>query len=343
MAGFDFVQPMLEAAVSKGVFPAGAAAWGVQGRAVEIRCAGQARPDTRFDLASLSKVLGPGMLALRGLQQGELTLEDTVADFLPAPPDKAGITLRQLLTHTAGLIPFYPIYEELSDPSRALESIFGRPLASEPGGAPAYSCIGFILLGKLLEALYGSPLDVLAREKVFVPLGMRDTGYRPLNDAIETAAESFAPTEVDPATGAAWQGVVHDENARFLGGAAGNAGIFSTVRDMAKFAAMLACGGDGFLSPATLRAATVNHTPGCAERRGLSFQLASAGTFFGDLFPEASFGHAGFTGASMAVDPTTGFFAVLLTNRVHPTRDNASHTRFRRIFHNRLYAAFSGT
>jgi len=339
MAGFDFVQPMLEAAVAQGVFPAAVAAWGVQDRAAHIRCAGQAHVNTRFDLASMSKALGPTMLTLRGLQQGDLTLCDTVADFLPAPPDKTDITIRQLLTHTAGFVPSYPIYESVNAPALALEDILRRPLASQPGGAPAYSCIGFILLGKLLEALYAKPLDILAREGVFEPLGMRRTAYRPLTDGL---AEAFAPTEVDPITGTAWQGTVHDENARFLGGVSGNAGVFSDIGDMVRFATMLACGGQGFLSPATLGAAIANHTPGHTEHRGLGFQLAGPESFFGDLFPQGSFGHTGFTGTSMAIDPSTGFFALLLTNRVHPTRDNVSLTRFRRVFHNRLYAAFSG-
>jgi len=194
--------------------------------------------------------------------------------------------------------------------------------------------MGYILLGKILEAVYGQTLDVLAETRVFGPLGMRRTGYRP-------AGGNIAPTEADERTGEALRGIVHDENARFLGGVSGNAGVFSDIGDAARFASMLAQGGEGFLSAATLRLATMNHTPGHPERRGLGFCLGGTpDSFMGDLFPAASFGHTGFTGASLAVDPTTGLFAVLLSNRVHPTRRNERIFRFRRAFHNQVYAAY---
>ncbi|MCL1796622.1 MAG: beta-lactamase family protein [Clostridia bacterium] len=337
MDGFAFVQAMLESAVAEGIFPAAAAAWGRGDRDPEYRYAGEANADTLFDVASLSKILGPTMLALKGLENGLLTLEDTVGDFLPAPPDKAGIKLRQLLTHTAGFEPTYRLDETVSDPALAAEDILRRPLQSS-GGAPVYSCIGFILLGMMLEARFAKPLDTLVRDEVFIPLGMGRTGYGPLTGA---AAGACAPTEADPVTGVAWRGTVHDENARFLGGVSGNAGIFSDIRDMARFAFMLAQGGGDYLKPATLRAAIVNRTPGYPERRGLGFQLAGPETFFGDLFPDSAFGHTGFTGTSLAVDPETGFYVVLLTNRVHPTRENVRHLRFRRALHNRMYAALS--
>ncbi|MCL2867558.1 MAG: serine hydrolase, partial [Clostridia bacterium] len=148
-------------------------------------------------------------------------------------------------------------------------------------------------------------------------------------------------TEIDPGSGDALYGVVHDENARFLQGVSGNAGIFSTIGDMARFAAMLACEGDGFLSKDTLEMAVVNRTKGYEDSRGLAFHLASPGSFFGDRFPESAFGHTGFTGTSLAVDGTTGFYVALLTNRVHPTRLNEAILPFRRVFHNRMYQAFA--
>lgn len=135
---------------------------------------------------------------------------------------------------------------------------------------------------------------------------------------------------------------MHDENARFLGGVSANAGVFSDIRDCARYASMLACGGKGYLAPATLRAAIRNYTPGHDAHRGLGFHVAGLpGEFFGDLFPAPSFGHTGFTGTSLVVDPESGVFAVLLSNRVHPSRENARHLRFRRRFHNAVYAALS--
>ena len=192
--------------------------------------------------------------------------------------------------------------------------------------------MGYIVLGKVLETVYGRPLDVLAHERVFEPLGMTHTGYCPMGGNI-------AATEVDPGTGIAWQGIVHDENARFLRGVSANAGVFSDIHDMIRFAQMLARGGDGYLSPATLRRAIACQAEDGEVRRGLGFHLAGTPeNFMGDLVPPSAFGHTGFTGTSLLVEPETGFFAVLLANRVHPTRENTRLFRFRRKMHNVLYA-----
>ena len=330
------VQNLLEEGVRGGCFPAVTAAVGRGEETICLCSAGDANLDTRFDMASMSKILGPTMLALRALEEGALTLSDTIGQyFADVPQDKRDITVRHLMTHTGGFTPHFLLEEEADGPADALAAILRHPLDAAPGEKPMYSCMGYIVLGKLLEALYGAPLDALARERVFSPLGMLHTGYCPTGGNI-------APTEVNPKTGAAWQGVVHDENARFLGGVAGNAGVFSDIRDCARYASMLACGGKGYLAPATLRAAIRNYTPGHDAHRGLGFHVAGLpGEFFGDLFPAPSFGHTGFTGTSLVVDPESGVFAVLLSNRVHPSRENARHLRFRRRFHNAVYAALS--
>jgi len=164
---------------------------------------------------------------------------------------------------------------------------------------------------------------------------MMHTGYLPSGDNI-------AATEVDSSTGKAWQGIVHDENARFLRGVSANAGIFSCIDDMILFAQMLANGGDGYLSPAMFAKSICCHAENGDIRRGLGFHLAGTPfNYMGDLFPECSFGHTGFTGTSLAVDPTTGFYLILLSNRVHPTRENLKLMRFRRTLHNAMYASFS--
>ncbi len=290
--------------------------------------------DTRFDMASCTKVMAPTMVALLALEEGRLTLDDTVGRYLPAPENRGDITLRQLLTHTSGIMPHVLLEERCEGPEQAVQAILSLPLEGDPG-IPRYSCLGFIVLGKMLEAAYQSPLDQLARDKVFGPLGMKHTGYCP-------EGNNIAATEADPKTGRPLVGVVHDENARFLGGVSANAGLFSTLGDTVLFTRMLALGGQGLLSPATLQAAIFNRTPGQDSHRGLGFHLGGTeGNFLGDVMPPCSFGHTGFTGTSIAVDPTTGYFAVLLTNRVHPTRENVLHLRFRRAFHNQLYAAFS--
>ncbi len=328
------VEALLRKGQREGAFPTAVAAVGCQDRVLARAAIG---PDTdestRYDMASLSKLLSTTMVALRALERGEITLYDTLGRYFPdVPEDKMAITILQLMTHTAGFTPAFRLDLTVATPDEALGAIFARPLDTPPGREPHYSCMGYITLGKLLERACGLPLDELARRDVFGPLGMERTGYNPTGGNI-------APTEVDPATGCAWRGVVHDENARFLGGVSGNAGIFSDIGDMCRYARMLSWGGEGFLSAATLRLATTNFTPGFDVHRGLGFHLAGTPeNFMGDLFPADSFGHTGFTGTSLAVDPHTGLYAVLLTNRVYPTRESAGLFRFRRAFHNAVYA-----
>ena len=174
----------------------------------------------------------------------------------------------------------------------------------------------------------GAPLDVLAERFVFAPLGMNRTGYHPQGDA--------APTEADPATLIPFQGVVSDRNARFLGGISANAGVFSDLEDMIRFGKMLACGGAPILRADTLRAAIADRTPDSAgEHRGLGFLLASTpGSFLGDRMGAQAYGHTGFTGTSIAVDPDTGLWVVLLTNRICPTRTNTKLFPLRPLIHN---------
>ncbi|MDR1598903.1 MAG: beta-lactamase family protein [Oscillospiraceae bacterium] len=333
---FSFIQPLLEQGARDGAFPSATAAVGWRGETPLLFAVGGANLLTRFDMASCTKPFSATPLALLAIEDGELTLYDTVSRFFPeTPPDKAGITILQLLTHTGGFTQHYHIQDDTDDPERVVESILRSTLLDQPEGTPAYSCIGFILLGKILEKAYGASLDALSAERVFGPLGMRNTSYNPTGGNI-------APTEMSAATGVAWQGIVHDENARFLRGVSANAGVFADIADTARFCAMLAMGGDGFLSAATMRKAIRNYTPGHDTHRGLGFHLAGPPlNFMGDLFPPESFGHTGFTGTCFAVDPHTGFYAALLTNRVHPTRENDKIQRFRRVFHNRAYAAFS--
>lgn len=335
MERFDFLRVMLDEGVRSGCFPSAVCAVGQGDRVFARLSAGNCDLDTRFDMASLSKVMATAMIALTALERGELTLSDPLSVFFDAPPDKAGITVFQLMTHTGGFEPAFLLEDEITDPKDAARCILNHPLVAAPDCTPRYSCMGYILLGKILEKLLGAPLDELARARAFGPLGMAHTGYNP-------EGGNIAPTEVDPMTGIAWRGVVHDENARFLGGVSGNAGVFSNLDDCIRFAAMLATGGAGFLSPATLRLATANHTPGHDTHRGLGFQLGGTpGCFMGGLFPPHSFGHTGFTGTSLAVDGQTGLYVVLLTNRVYPTRENDLLLPFRRALHDRVYAAFS--
>ena len=321
-----------------GCFPSAAAAIGVGKRVLARGFTGEAPTPgmtptdekTRYDMASMSKILGPTMLALLALERGDLRLDNRVGDFFEdAPEDKREITIRQLMTHTGGFEPSFRLDKMLKDPKDTAACILRTPLAEKPGVRPIYSCMGYILLGKILERLLGGTLKELAEKQVFRPLGMTDTGYCP-----DPQAAVYAATEVDPETGKPWIGIVHDENARFLGGISGNAGVFMPLKDGILFAEMLASGGDGLLKPETLRMAVQNRTPGQEEHRGLGFHLAGTpDCFFSTAVPENCFGHTGFTGTSMLVEPESGFWVMLLSNRVYPTRESSALFPFRRKLH----------
>ncbi|MBQ4435277.1 MAG: beta-lactamase family protein [Clostridia bacterium] len=341
------IQAMLDAALVRGretgCFPAAAAAVGIRDTVLARSFTGEAplpgdepvNEHTRFDMASLSKVLGPTMIALKALEAGTLRLEDKVGDFFPdAPADKRDITVFMLMTHTGGFHPSFRLDRMGICPEDVAQAILDYPLTEKPGTRPIYSCMGYILLTKCLERRFGQPLDALARDRVFMPLGMTETGYCPPADAV------CAATEVDPETGKPWIGIVHDENARFQGGVSGNAGVFMPLTDGIRFAKMLANMGDGYLRCETMEKAIHNYTPGQEQHRGLGFHLAGTpDCFFSSAVPDACFGHTGFTGTSLLVEPGTGFWMLLLTNRVYPTRDTSLLFPFRRDLHATMWKA----
>jgi len=340
-----WLQNKLVQGKQQGCFPSAAAAIGVHGHVLAQAFVGEAPEPggtpvdehTRYDMASLSKVIGTSMVAFRAMEEGRLSLEEKVSDFFPeAPADKADITVFQLMTHTGGFEPFFLLDQLLTDPADTVSCILTHPLAERPGVRPIYSCMGYILLAKMLEKRLGAPLDVLAQRMVFDPLGLAETGYAP-----DPSSAVFAATEVDAATGRPWVAVVHDENARFQHGISGNAGVFMSLHDAIRFAAMLARGGEGFLRPETLEKATQNYTPGQDQHRGLGFQMSgSPDCFFSTAVPEGTFGHTGFTGTCLLVEPRTGFWAILLTNRVYPTRDSSALFPFRRMLHAEAWSLF---
>ena len=343
---FARADELMRQAVAERAFPAGVLLVGRGDRLLFRRAYGRLGPDetepqtnlqTRFDIASLTKPLVVAMLALRALESGRLCLWDRLGTFIEAPEDKRAITIRQLLTHTAGFPGGLHLWRMTGDPAAAAELLLNTPLAAPPGTRVQYCCAGYLLLGQLLECLYGQTLSELALQEVFWPLRMANTGYLP-------AGDNIAPTERQ-ADDSLLRGMVHDENARFLGGAAGNAGVFSTADDLALFMQMLAAGGrlpDGsrYLSTATVKLALSNQTEGLGQARGLGFYLPWYDDgYTGDLFPRETIGHTGFTGTSFTLEPTEGLYLILLTNRVCPTRDNPAIYRVRRLIHNAVYAA----
>lgn len=288
---------------------------------------------TLYDLASLTKITVTTSVIMKLLDRGEISLEQDLGTFFPAPIDKRFITLRNLLTHTAGFPSVIRLENEIKSPDQALKCLLKTPLVYSPGTKVLYDDISFMLLGFVLEKIYKQSLAEIAESEVFLPLKMKNTAYH----ASGTLSPNTAFTERDHITGKWLRGTVHDENARFLNGVAGHAGVFSNIEDMAKFVSVLASNGRNgnqpFISSTTLRSAYKNYTKSLNENRGLGFALTTPGvvSLFDPSFDLNTYGHTGFTGTSFSISPKTGLFTVLLTNRVHPTRENNNHILLRKL------------
>jgi CubicO group peptidase (beta-lactamase class C family) len=331
---------IMNAGISGGAAPGGALAVGRYGRLVHIKGYGRqdtavasARADenTMYDMASLTKVIATTTAAMILEEQGQLDLDRTVASYLPEfnAPDKAAITVRMLVTHRGGLEAFAALYKEFKGRDQFLAQINSRPLKSQPGTETVYSDWDFILTQLIIERVTGQTLDRFVTEKVFAPLGMTSTMFTP--DSAQFFAR-IAPTEIDTARGGLVHGKVHDENAWAMGGVSGHAGLFSTAHDLSIFAQMMLNGGSyngvRILKPATLARWTAPQSK--TSSRALGWDTPSKGSSAGKYFSPRSFGHTGFTGTSVWMDPEKGLFVILLTNRVDPTRNNNKHVPLRR-------------
>lgn len=292
--------------------------------------------DTLFDLASLSKLVSTTMVALRMIERGELELSDTLSRFFDMPEDapagRGDVTVRNLMHHNSGITPHIPLWTMIEDPKDAVNAILRSKPWCAPGEQVHYSCMGYILLQKILEQVGKAPLDVLAQREVFEPLGMQSTCYNPTTQNVVT-------TEFSTLHNQYLCGRVHDENASFMGGVSGNAGVFSSLDDMIVFARMIASGGvcdrGTYLNPRTFEKAIWNATPGKNENRGLGFQLTpSFSLLTGALFSEGSYGHTGFTGTALYVDRESRLWGLILTNAVHFGRNKTELFRTRRLFFN---------
>jgi CubicO group peptidase (beta-lactamase class C family) len=327
---------IMEHAIRDSVAPGAALAVGRHGKLVHLRGYGHLHYDslaqpatdsTIWDLASLTKVIATTTAAMILEEEGRLDIDRPVRDYLPEfdAPDKVGITVRMLLVHNGGLEAFAPLWRNYIGRLQYLEQINMRPLAAPPGTRTTYSDWDFVLLGFIVERITGQTLDAFLRQRVWLPLRMHDTGFHPGSADIAR----IAPTELDPQRGGIVRGIVHDENAWAIGGIAGHAGLFSSARDMALFANLLLGGGTPILSPATLARWSARQGP--ASSRALGWDTPSAPSSAGRYSSPRSFGHTGFTGTSIWIDPEKGIFIVLLTNRVNPTRVNQKHITLRRV------------
>jgi len=278
-----------------------------------------ATEDTLYDAASLTKPIATATAVLLLSERGALALDAPVSGVLPEfrGAGKEAITFRQLLTHTSGLRAGLPLKPAWSGAAGALERACAEPLPDAPGTVFRYSDVNFILLGEVVRRVSGQPLEAYCAAEIFGPLGMRDTGFLPGEKA------RVAPTE--RTAGGVRRGVVHDPTAQRMGGVAGHAGLFTTAADLARFARMLLGGGtlDGVrvLQAETVAALTRVQTPASIPaRRGLGWDIDSPyATPRGAWFPIGSFGHTGWTGTSLWIDPFSRTFVIFLSNRNHPT------------------------
>jgi uncharacterized protein YbbC (DUF1343 family)/CubicO group peptidase (beta-lactamase class C family) len=320
------VDSIIQQAIADGNIPGAVLVVGHNGAVIYRKAYGrralEPRPepmtlDTIFDLASLTKVIATTTAVMQLVEQGKVRLNDPVAKYLPefAQNGKDDITVRQLLTHYSGLAPDIDLTPAFDGKESAFRLAFAETPAQAPGSGFTYSDTNFIVLGALVEKVSGEMLDVYTERHIFAPLKMTHTRFLP--PAAWRA--KIAPTEYDE-NEHMLRGVVHDPRARRMGGVAGHAGLFSTADDLAKFAQALLNGGGGILSAAAVEKMTSPETPPAAPvLRGFGWDIDSPfSSNRGDLLPVGSFGHTGWTGTSMWIDPTTQTYIILLTNAVHP-------------------------
>lgn len=297
------------------------------------------RTDTIFDLASVSKLF-TSIAVVQLIEEGRVALESPVATYLPefAANGKESVTVRQLLTHTSGFTSWLPLWSKWPDKVSRIKAVMDQPLTNAPGTTYLYSDLNLITLGVMVEKLRGEPLDAVVHDRITAPLGMTDTGYSPADKA-RTAATEY---QTAPPRGMV-RGEVHDENAWSLGGVAGHAGVFSTVDDLAVLSQALLNGGtyrgERILSRKSVEALITNFNgdfPG--DSHGLGFELDQR-WYMDALSGPRTAGHTGYTGTSIVIDFTSRSFAVLLTNRVHPSRSWGSINIARREWAHGLAAS----
>ncbi|MCY4158788.1 MAG: serine hydrolase [Bacteroidetes bacterium] len=304
-------------------------------------------PESIFDLASLTKVIATTTAAMILYERGELDIEAPVSRYLDAfnTPERQSITIRHLLTHTSGLPAFRPFHQDgITSGTVVMDSILSAQLLTEPGKEYLYSDFGMISFALVIETITGEPFDQWCARNIFAPLEMNATGFRGTGET----DPSVVPTELDDYfRHRLIQGEVHDETAWTLGGVSGHAGLFSTAQDLTKFARMMSQGGlhngDEFLQAQTINLFTTVVDTSLSTRalgwdtRNLNDEPSSAGLYFGPR----SYGHTGFTGTSLWIDPDSKAWVILLTNRVYPTRDRYDRFRgVRGLIADAVYEAF---
>src|SRR5580704_14717111 len=348
---------LLDRAVADDAFPGGVLAVGYQdlltihpfGKLTRDAKSPAVKTATMYDMASVTKVVVTTTSVMKLVEEDRLGLDIPVVRYLPewgagakSDPDptwRARVTLRNLMLHDSGLPAHRDFYKLAKGHDAMVAAVMAEPLIREPGKQVEYSDLGLILVGEIIQRLTGKPLDQFAKEEVLNPLGMVDTMFNPprrLRDRI-------APTEVDSdfRKRLVW-GEVHDENAWAMGGVAGHAGLFSTAGDIAKFAQMMLNGGiyahRRILERSTIQTFTAREAIGDSAR-AIGWDVPTQPSSAGHFFSEKSFGHTGFTGTSVWIDPERDLFVILLTNRVNPTRANEKIRQVRPALHDAVLGA----
>jgi beta-glucosidase-like glycosyl hydrolase/CubicO group peptidase (beta-lactamase class C family) len=347
---------VIEQAIADRAFPGATLAVGYRGK-LSVHAFGRLRYEakspavklaTMYDIASLTKVVVTTTLVAK-LVEGDfpspLSLDAPIERYLPEwttgpqPEWRSKVTVRHLMTHTSGLPPFKEYWRTSTSKEETLRRIFAEPLEYEPGTKVIYSDLGIILMAEIIERLTGKTLDQLANESIFGPLGMKNSMYNPPKDRWP----EIAPTEFDgQLRHRLVQGEVHDENAYAIGGVSGHAGVFSTAADLAAFCQLLLSGGvyahQRILKRATIAEFTTPQ-PLAKNTRTLGWVVPTENSSSGHYFSSHSYGHTGFTGTTIWIDPDRQLFVVLLTNRVYPTRENHKIAEVRPAVHDAILKA----
>ena len=348
---------VMDAAVASGAIPGGVLAVGTYDQLI-VRPFGKLTRETKsaavtantlYDMASLTKVIVTTTSVMILAQQKRLDLDTPVARYLPewiaaakSDPDptwRARVTIRNLLLHDSGLPAHRDFYKQAKGHDAVLARVLAEPLVHQPGTQVEYSDLGFILLGEIVQRLTGIPLDEYAKQHIFAPLGMNASQFNPPRKLWP----AIAPTENDvDFRKRLMQGEVHDENAWAMGGVSGHAGLFATAGDAAIFAQMILNGGiyghHRILTRATIQEFTARQAIGDSART-LGWDAVTQPSSSGHYFSPNSFGHTGFTGTSIWIDPQRDLFVILLTNRVNPTRANEQIRQLRPAVHDAVMQA----
>jgi CubicO group peptidase (beta-lactamase class C family) len=340
---FETARALLETATHNKDIPSAVAITGTKDNQQLITACGVRKyggeavtPETRYDLASLSKVLSTLPCILKLVSDNEVNFDDTVGHFISSAgwfqtPSVADVTIRQLLTHSSGLPAWKPLFAWVSERQTAVANVLQTAL-EQPSGTIVYSDLGFILLGVIIERVSGLRQDEFAKRYVFEPLELPSLGYGPLRDVPVAATEDCGWRKV------VLEGIVHDENAFVMDGVAGHAGLFGTVKDVAKYAQAWLKLDPKLGQEHVLQEAIQEQLGDGKVRRGLGWLLKGENSFAGQWASSQGYGHTGFTGTSVWLEPERNFFSVLLTNRVHPTRHHGANIHGLRVaFHEALF------